>query len=325
MIPRAFPSDALCRATGLTHERLYELCGVVLARTLALCVAEEGAGAPLPYRLAGAVFRHVQALPLSHHDLARDDPDYYRSKVRQVLDHDVAGLELTFAEDLFALDSRYIRSVCIDPTSSAYYAKSKEPLVRLGSSLVPGHAPTEEEQQGREVTEANKEQYVDELARFRLQGAMRAQLDAFRAGFVRVLAEEQTALFTPDELGLLCCASTRVDVADLRAHAAVEGADSARAQRAVAWLWDALQAFCETERRMFLLFVTGSLAPPQGGFARLRPQLTVRCTPSMPPAALPRAHTCFNRLDLPLYPSRGQLFAKLLMAVNEGSEYNGIQ
>lgn len=325
LLPCAFPDDALCRATGLTHAALYELCGVVLARTLAQCVAgdDSGAAAPLPYRIAGAVFKYVQALPLSHHDLARDDPDYYRSKVRQVLDHDCTGLELTFAEDLFSRDGRYVRSVCIDPTSPAYYALSKHGLAADAGSA--GENVDMEGEEGREVTEANKEQYVDELAVFRLRGAMRAQLEAFRAGFVRVLDDELASLFTPDELVMLCCASTRIDPADMRAHAAVEGADSAAARRAVAWLWDALQTFCDTERRMFLLFVTGSLAPPQGGFARLRPPLTVRCAPAMTPNDLPRAHTCFNRLDLPLYTTQGQLFAKLLMAVNEGSEYNGIQ
>lgn len=322
LLPCAWPESALCRTTGLTHEALYELCGVVLARTLALCVAGADGAAPLPYRIAGAVFKYVQALPLSHHDLARDDPDYYHSKVRQVLDHDCTGLELTFAEDLFTRDGRYVRSVCIDPASPAYYALDKH-AHRSSSSR--DRAQDGQDEEGREVTEANKEQYVDELAKYRLQGAMAGPLRAFRAGFVRVLDDELVSLFTPDELVLLCCASPRIDPADMRAHAAVEGADSAAARRAVAWLWDALQTFCDTERRMFLLFVTGSLAPPQGGFAHLRPRLTVRCAPAMTPNDLPRAHTCFNRLDLPLYTSQGQLFAKLLMAVNEGSEYNGIQ
>lgn len=35
----------------------------------------------------------------------------------------------------------------------------------------------------------------------------------------------------------------------------------------------------------------------------------------------PRAHTCFNRLDLPPYPSYTMLYEKLLIAVEETSTF----
>lgn len=35
---------------------------------------------------------------------------------------------------------------------------------------------------------------------------------------------------------------------------------------------------------------------------------------------LPSAHTCFNQLDLPEYPSEDVLREKLLIAIREGSE-----
>jgi E3 ubiquitin-protein ligase HUWE1 len=35
---------------------------------------------------------------------------------------------------------------------------------------------------------------------------------------------------------------------------------------------------------------------------------------------LPSAHTCFNQLDLPDYPSKEQLRDRLMVAVHEGSE-----
>lgn len=40
--------------------------------------------------------------------------------------------------------------------------------------------------------------------------------------------------------------------------------------------------------------------------------------------ALPRAHTCFNRLDLPSYTSYDILFNKLLLAIEETNTF-GIQ
>jgi E3 ubiquitin-protein ligase HUWE1 len=38
------------------------------------------------------------------------------------------------------------------------------------------------------------------------------------------------------------------------------------------------------------------------------------------PALLPTAHTCFNQLDLPEYPSEEIMREKLLIAIREGAE-----
>jgi hypothetical protein len=35
---------------------------------------------------------------------------------------------------------------------------------------------------------------------------------------------------------------------------------------------------------------------------------------------LPTAHTCFNQLDLPEYPSKDILIEKLMLAITEGKE-----
>ncbi|KAJ8946937.1 hypothetical protein NQ314_008736 [Rhamnusium bicolor] len=39
------------------------------------------------------------------------------------------------------------------------------------------------------------------------------------------------------------------------------------------------------------------------------------------PNSLPRAHTCFNRLDLPPYPTSEVLYEKLLLAVEETNTF----
>jgi E3 ubiquitin-protein ligase HUWE1 len=38
------------------------------------------------------------------------------------------------------------------------------------------------------------------------------------------------------------------------------------------------------------------------------------------PLMLPTAHTCFNQLDLPEYPSEEVMREKLLIAIREGAE-----
>jgi len=39
---------------------------------------------------------------------------------------------------------------------------------------------------------------------------------------------------------------------------------------------------------------------------------------------LPRAHTCFNRLDLPAYRSYEELREKLLLAVENSEGFDGV-
>lgn len=73
-----------------------------------------------------------------------------------------------------------------------------------------------------------------------------------------------------------------------------------------------LEEFPERMRKQFLLFTTGSDRIPVGGAA----MMTLKVSRSLaPPYTLPQAHTCFNQLMLPEYPSRDVLREKLSIAV----------
>uniref|UniRef100_A0A3Q3XMC7 HECT-type E3 ubiquitin transferase n=1 Tax=Mola mola TaxID=94237 RepID=A0A3Q3XMC7_MOLML len=71
-------------------------------------------------------------------------------------------------------------------------------------------------------------------------------------------------------------------------------------------------------------FVTGTSSIPYEGFASLRGSNGPRrfCVEKWGKiSSLPRAHTCFNRLDLPPYPSFSMLYEKLVTAVEETSTF----
>ena len=82
----------------------------------------------------------------------------------------------------------------------------------------------------------------------------------------------------------------------------------------------------EPEKRARLLqFVTGSSRVPMTGFKDLigannsvQPFCIER---ARTPDALPVAHSCFNRLDLPPYRSYDELLQKLTLAVDETSGF----
>ena len=90
-------------------------------------------------------------------------------------------------------------------------------------------------------------------------------------------------------------------------------------------LIEILQKMSKTERKMFLLFVTGSPRLPIGGFKNLYPKLTVVQSQNSnfdefdnPDFHLPSVMTCQNYLKIPNYSSVDILKIKLNVAIEEG-------
>ena len=69
-----------------------------------------------------------------------------------------------------------------------------------------------------------------------------------------------------------------------------------------------------------LQFITGTSRLPAGGFQSLEHPITVECDSSTGRDHLPSAHTCFNRLDLPLYSTQHACEQLLHTAIAEGNE-----
>ena len=66
------------------------------------------------------------------------------------------------------------------------------------------------------------------------------------------------------------------------------------------------------ERAKLLQFVTGTSRVPAQGFCALQSRDGTLCPFTVAPISkresiVPRAHTCFNRIDLPLYSSHDEL------------------
>ena len=77
-----------------------------------------------------------------------------------------------------------------------------------------------------------------------------------------------------------------------------------------------------------LEFVTGSQWVPPGGFSALQGRLgenhpfCINRTPYDEFNVLPRAHTCFNRIDLPNYPSKAMMKQQLALVIEMEHSYD---
>ena len=92
----------------------------------------------------------------------------------------------------------------------------------------------------------------------------------------------------------------------------------------VKWFWQAVESYDEERRARLLQFVTGSSRVPLQGFKALQgstgatgPRLFTIHLSDVSPDNLPKAHTCFNRIDIPPYESYEKLYEKLTQAIEE--------
>ena len=171
---------------------------------------------------------------------------------------------------------------------------------------------------GREemVNEENKQEYLDFLVEFIIQKSVAEPLAAFLDGFYYVIPKEIISVLTPDEAELLICGLPYIDLQEWQDFTEYRG-ELNKSHVTVIEFWSILDELSQDELSQLILFVTGTPRLPVEGFASLKTnrgdpaRFTIEPAPYSP-GILPRAHTCFNRLDLPLYPTRDEMKSSLL-------------
>lgn len=239
-----------------------------------------------------SLYKHMLGMPLSYQDIEAVDPDYYKN-LEWMLSNDITDVvELVFAEE------------------ADYFGRKS--LIEL----IPGGAHIK-------VDNENKREYVDLVAQHRMTTAIRGQIDAFLKGFWQVVPQSIIGLFNDHELELIMCGLPDVDVDDLQAHTIYENYTANTP--VIRWFWEVVREMEREDRALLLQFVTGTAKVPLDGFKGLQGlngahKFGIHKYYEASNAHLPKAHTCFNQLDLPEYDSKEVLKERLLMAIREGSE-----
>nr|XP_033789615.1 E3 ubiquitin-protein ligase NEDD4-like isoform X13 [Geotrypetes seraphini] len=227
-------------------------------------------------------------------DMESVDSEYYNS-LKWILENDPTELDLMFCID----EENFGQTYQVD-------------LKPNGSEMV--------------VTNENKREYIDLVIQWRFVNRVQKQMNAFLEGFTELIPIDLIKIFDENELELLMCGLGDVDVNDWRQHTIYKNGYCPN-HPVIQWYWKAVLLMDAEKRIRLLQFVTGTSRVPMNGFAELYgsngPQLyTIEQWGS--PEKLPRAHTCFNRLDLPPYDSFEELREKLLMAVENAQGFEGV-
>ncbi|KAK3867893.1 hypothetical protein Pcinc_026689 [Petrolisthes cinctipes] len=224
-------------------------------------------------------------------DIEAVDPDLHRS-LNWMLENDITGIiDNTFTvehESFGVLQMRELKSG--------------------GSNIV--------------VTEDNKKEYVKLYVNYRFKQGIEQQFAALQKGFTEVVPQHLLKPFDERELELIIGGLGKIDIEDWKANTRLKHCTPETP--VVGWFWQIVDTYTEEMRARLLQFVTGSSRVPLQGFKALQgstgaagPRLFTIHQIDAPTENLPKAHTCFNRIDLPPYDSYSKMLEKLTQAVEE--------
>lgn len=161
------------------------------------------------------------------------------------------------------------------------------------------------------------------MVKWRLERGVQEQTESLVRGFYEVVDPRLVSVFDARELELVIAGTAEIDINDWRQNTEYRSGYH-DGHQVIIWFWQVIEKFTNEQRLRLLQFVTGTSSIPYEGFSALRGSTGPRrfCIEKWgKPNALPRAHTCFNRLDLPPYHTPEILHEKLLMAVEETNTF----
>jgi E3 ubiquitin-protein ligase NEDD4 len=236
----------------------------------------------------GALYKMMLNKAVALADMEGVDADFHRS-LQWMLDNDISGgiLEQTFS------------------TEEERFGETKV------EDLIPG---------GRDidVTNENKREYVDLMVKWRIEKRIEEQFEAFKSGFHELIPPELINVFDERELELLIGGIAEIDVDDWKKHTDYRG--YTESDEVIQFFWQTVRSWDAEQKSRLLQFTTGTSRIPVNGFKDLQGsdgprRFTIEKAGEL--GNLPKAHTCFNRLDLPPYKSLETLQQKMTIAVEE--------
>lgn len=244
----------------------------------------------IPCYLSKVIYKHLTQQPLELDDLKFLDTQLHRS-LCFIKDNNIDGLAL----------NQFAVAKTEDNAQVLYELKSE------GCSL--------------ELDDSNKAEYCALRVEFETKKYFAEALTALLDGFYQIVPKELMQLLVYDELELMVCGLPWVDTTDWKEFTAYRGCYSAD-HPVIAWFWEVVEDLPQGKLSALLQFCTGSSRMPPDGFSSFKTirgiaaPFTIESAYETSDSAYPRAHTCFNRLDLPLYSSKAAL-AKALNFVIE--------
>jgi len=209
------------------------------------------------------------------------------------------------------------------------------------------------------VNRDNLDEFLHLRAKHTLMSSVAPQLRSFLCGFYDVIPPQLLMVFDAQELELMLCGLPTIDVEDWRANTEYRGSIAPK-HKVVRWFWEFVDELSAEMQARLLQFITGTSRVPVSGFRCLvsydgkMQKFTIQSVKVKLPRdvrrrrrkwnysnktgsgveiplkdrfcsylLMPKAHTCFNRLDIPMYISKEELRTHFLLALNNAESVTG--
>lgn len=240
------------------------------------------------------LYKYMLGWPITFDDLESVDPDIFENMKK-----------------LMAMNPDEIEYLCLDFTATQRL---------LGETQQVALCPGGEE---KEVNGDNLNEYIECYFRYLMLDRIKAQVTELLLGFYDVVPEPILTVFDYQELEIMMCGLPKINMDDWKKNTLYTGNFEGTKARSnpCKWFWEIVTDEYDQEMRARLLqFITGTSGVPSRGFSVLQGsdgniKLFTLNGIDMRPNVFPKAHTCFNRLDLPMYKSKAMLREKLTYAI----------
>ena len=167
-------------------------------------------------------------------------------------------------------------------------------------------------EKGRNISVENLDDYVQKRIDL-LVGLYYPFIQKIQEGLFMLLSKDKISAFTSNELELIINGRPFIDLEEWENFTLYKGAYN-KDHIVIKWFWEILAEFTQKELSNLLLFATGASRVPLGGFEVLESnggtiyQFTIEyINYDKFHKNFIKAHTCFNRIDLPCYPTKQEL------------------
>ena len=165
---------------------------------------------------------------------------------------------------------------------------------------------------GRNIPVENLDDYVKKRIDI-LIGLYYPFVKKIQEGFFNLIPKEKINIFTSNELELMVNGRPFIDLEEWKEFTLYKG-EYNQNHRVIKWFWEILSEFTQKELSNLLLFATGASRVPLGGFEVLESnggtiyKFTIEYVNyDKYHKNFIKAHTCFNRIDLPCFPNKKEL------------------
>ncbi|KAK2945763.1 putative E3 ubiquitin-protein ligase SMURF1 [Blattamonas nauphoetae] len=264
--------------------QIYKFAGLILGKALLERLN-------VPFRFNPFIWKQLQGFPMEPSDLQYLRPDLYGS-----------------LEDI----RQFTREELAEDVQKWTYTSPDGQLL----SVIPGG-------ENERVNFEDLPDYVD-LSCLATLNYYSPILTAMRSELHALVPEHVLRLLSPEELELIVCGKTEIDVDDWKKHTSYTTALSSH-PKVIAAFWEMVKKADNNMRREILRLGTGLTNAPPTGFKDLKPSAKEKnggfVLHSLGVAALkmPEGHMCFNRLDIPLLEDADLMKTACMMAIRNAA------